>query len=700
MKLSRGMLLVLPVMVLVALGYVVNSPTAITRAQDTEDPPALPDIQGVWDMQWSVVPQQTTCTAGPAEQGTLGQNVVISQSGDQIELFAPGAASAPFPEPAIALVGQVSQPFDGTSGTFTAETTAMRVHDTVSITTDPEGAIVSGTRVMRDTSDVPCTVTLELTEATRIGDAPTHTVCAQGCDFPTVQEAVTAANPRDIIKVASGTYTDTNDLGGTPQIVYLDKSMIVRGGYTTDNWGVPAPGANPTVLDAQGAGRVFYMTGVLTNINVTLTGLTMTGGNAQGLGGYNDMGIGRVPDGVGGGLFAISTTLTLLNNQIVDNHAIAPDEQLQQRIAGFGGGLALISCNAHVRDTTIADNTAQDGGGGFAMASTTAWYSNTISRNLALNENPGKPLVNPPFGYGGGLTLLMNFGPVIVQDNTIANNSADLNGGGILVPYNFGPVFITGNTITGNTSAWIGGGGVIDAGPPQITGTDNPVLFSGNTLRANLGVHGGGFMLTRATSFLSNNIFAENQASAVGSGLLLQTAVGHLTNNTFARHTRGDGSGISVTNLNPDIYPPGDAPTGLFTSTALLTNTILVSNTVGITVENASNVVLDTTLWGSGAWANAQDTGGAGTIVAHNDVTGDPAFVSPDTGNYHIGAASDARNQGTPTMLAVDIDGESLALKSGVDIGADQYIATTGASRGIAVLRDLTGGWWSVLRLH
>jgi hypothetical protein len=56
-----------------------------------------------------------------------------------------------------------------------------------------------------------------------------------------------------------------------------------------------------------------------------------------------------------------------------------------------------------------------------------------------------------------------------------------------------------------------------------------------------------------------------------------------------------------------------------------VTNTILASQTLGITVTVGNSVTLEATLWGSDAWANDADWGGAGTVItgtlAHNTFT-------------------------------------------------------------------------------
>jgi hypothetical protein len=70
--------------------------------------------------------------------------------------------------------------------------------------------------------------------------------------------AVDAAEEGDEIRIAEGTYTgvstrprkDALSIGNVTQVVYLDKSLTIRGGFTTANWSSPDPATNVTTLDA------------------------------------------------------------------------------------------------------------------------------------------------------------------------------------------------------------------------------------------------------------------------------------------------------------------------------------------------------------------------------------------------------------------------------------------------------------------
>lgn len=92
-------------------------------------------------------------------------------------------------------------------------------------------------------------------------------------------------------------------------MVYIDKAITLRGGYTLTNWPTPDPAAHPTVLDAQGKGRVFYVKGS----EVVIRGVRITGGDAKGQG-RTDWG-----DNVGGDIFMDNTSFTVRDCEIDHN---------------------------------------------------------------------------------------------------------------------------------------------------------------------------------------------------------------------------------------------------------------------------------------------------------------------------------------------------------------------------------------------
>lgn len=255
------------------------------------------------------------------------------------------------------------------------------------------------------------------------------TVCLSGsCDYNTIQAAVDAAEDGDVIKVATGTYTGTsvrprNDVATTgvvTQMVYISKTVTIQGGYRTTNWDNADPNANPTTLDAQGQGRVLYVTG---DISSTVERLRIVGGNATGMGGYSSI------YDAGGGIYVITATVTLKDNHILNNHI--------DGYYGYGGGLSLINSIASLQRNTFISNTATDAGGLFTWSSEATLIENTITES------------------GGGGLWVRNSAATLMR-NTITSNHA-IWGGGLHVS-DYSTVKLHGNTISTNTAYHSGGG--------------------------------------------------------------------------------------------------------------------------------------------------------------------------------------------------------------------------------------------------
>jgi hypothetical protein len=549
-------------------------------------------------------------------------------------------------------------------------------------------------------------------------------VCLSGCIYTSVQAAVDAAGDGDMIKVATGVYTDIHMREGITQVVYISNSVTLRGGYTTTNWTISDPEAYPTTLDAQRQGRVLYITG---EISLTVEGLRITGGNVisnSGGGIYNegaDLTLinaivtsntvsGVWPNGFGGGVYVRSGSATLNGGgQIINNSAETK-----------GGGMFVWEGNVKLSGGQIISNSADNGGGVYTRYGSVTLSEGQIVSNSANNQGGGI------YTYHGNVTLeggqiLSNTaqhggGIFIWSDNTtlsggqIANNSA-LTGGGVYVSNSAaftqtgasiivrnkashgGGVYAGGEsnvTLNGgqiiNNSAVNYGGGVY-AFNATVTVRDSQILHNtadsgaglylrerdamleGNTVAFNIANDdGGGLFLWRSDTTLINNIIADNQISGIGkgSGLYIGSSSPRLLHNTIARNSGGDGSGVHVT-IDDSTY-----------SNAILTNTILVSHTMGITVTAGNTATLEATLWGTDNWANLIDWGGTGKIITGSaNIWGDPAFVDPATDDYHITFGSAAVDAGVNAGVSTDIDGQVRPVGAAYDIGADEWGVST-----------------------
>jgi hypothetical protein len=277
--------------------------------------------------------------------------------------------------------------------------------------------------------------------------APGGTCDGQSPCYERVQAAVDDADEGDVIKVAAGHYTDLSVRGGITQVVYISKSVTVRGGYTLTNWVTPDPDANVTTLDARNRGRVLVISGVITP---TIEGLHVTRGNATGLGGGGvsfatyDVGGGvyivraaaiisncvighntssSVRPGLGGGVYLYASSATLSGNTVQGNLASTTER-------GEGGGVFLSGSPATLKGNTIQGNAASTMGlgigGGIALYTSAAvLMGNAVISNTATND----PVAS---GYGGGLSA-GQASDFLALNNVIAGNYANTHGSGVYI---------------------------------------------------------------------------------------------------------------------------------------------------------------------------------------------------------------------------------------------------------------------------
>ncbi len=456
--------------------------------------------------------------------------------------------------------------------------------------------------------------------------------CAQAnpCDL---QTALSTATDGDTLYLGEGAYT-----GAGGAVVTITKSIALYGGWdgTTATPPVRDPDAYPTVIDGEDAQRGVYIGGPVT---VTLEGLTIARGRTLST-------TARGWDGAG--LYARDADLTLRFTNVYSNVVDVHDTDDSR---AYGGGAAVDGGKLLVEDATFRWNSAWaravSRGGGLSISET---LTATVIGSLFQDNDAW---------HGSGLCFLgdkSDRAPLTVKDCTFADNgwgrsSGSASGGyaGAIEVKN-AHAHIVQNVFRGNRAS--NDYGAVAVWSSSLSFTRN--VITGNTCGQTSGLYLASLWPFTAT----NNIIAANQSSRgwlelpavrVGSGR------GQFLHNTIAQND-------STYGLQVDSG-----------ATVALTNTLLVSHTVGITVTGGSTARLEGTLWGSGAWANLTDWGGDGAIVTGTvNVWGDPRFVNPDGGDYHIGVGSAARDKGVDAGVDEDIDGESRPEGNGYDIGADE----------------------------
>lgn len=354
----------------------------------------------------------------------------------------------------------------------------------------------------------------------------------------TVQDAVDASTGGDLIKVAAGVYTDihTRVIWGATitQVVAITRSITLAGGYTTTNWTTPDPDDNVTVLNAQGQGRVLYISGG--DITVTVTGLTIQHGDATDLGG----GVFR---DVGGGVYVQGARLMMSQCSIISNTTGTDYD-------GNGGGLFLMGDNSLINDNLIANNESSAYGGGIMLEGS---VDATITNNTIVGNRAT---------YDAGLSLICG-GNLRVEDNVISDNIASWGIGGLSIRGKFSvgsAVVLNRNIIVGNT-----GGGIGFAEEHDFTMTNNIIAANHSTRGAGISLWGvkdpwGNPLVLNG--WLYHNTIADNTPvgiraehnvtlTLVNNVLVshtvgITTATGYGVPHIVADHTLHDGTGTYV----------------------------------------------------------------------------------------------------------------------------------------------------------
>lgn len=297
---------------------------------------------------------------------------------------------------------------------------------------------------------------------------------------------------------------------------------------------------------------------------------------------------------------------------------------------GNGGGIR-ISGSPTITNNKIVDNFACTGSGISAILSAATIQHNIISRN-SQSDCFG--------GLGGGGITIQNkaaSGSVQISENLISDNITGSSGGGISINGG-GSVTVRGNIIRGNTSSWGGGIAMINDGFPAPRIVQNLIV-------ENKASNGGGIYTVSNPEALTNNTIVDNDAP-IGSGIDFRTF--YVGNNVFNNIIGGKAGQSAVTCEFTDLA-------GAFAF--------------------KSNNVFNTGLAAPFGACTSQ-TGLNGNISV------DPLFVDPASGDYHLRVGSrviDVGNNSATALPTTDIDGNGRTLdgdgngSATVDIGVDEF---------------------------
>jgi len=488
---------------------------------------------------------------------------------------------------------------------------------------------------------------------------------------------------RDALAVATSG-TDTIQFYANIGVYTLTNGPLVLANSLT----ITGPGPNRVAIDGGrnagtgSAGTIVFR--VNDYVTATISGLEITHGNNQGVGGggiYNSGSLTLTNDlidhnnttDIGGGVdspggLAAITSLTVMGCTITGNTS-----------GSSGGGIYGGTNTVSITNSTITNNRGGQGGGGLFLATTTSTITgSTISGNTAT-------------GYAGGGIYSFS-GTLTITGSTIANNTADAPGGGGIRDTATGPLTITDSTVSGNTATGTAsGGGILEQGIAltltrvQLTGnnaggdgggvsatTTTPVTVTGGTVGSNTaGGNGGGIFATTATTI--NATFSSNGAGNLGGGLWIGGA-------TTAKLT--DSGSAFTGNTAPSLFGGGG---GLYfqQGTLALTGDSFGGNNAGsataqgfgggVFMANGSGTITGATFTGNSVMFDG--CGGAleanaGTLAIANSLF---------SGNFGT--------QGQPCGGAIAVEGASVSVTNSAFTG-NSITATTTPGGGGAVAVD------------
>jgi hypothetical protein len=335
----------------------------------------------------------------------------------------------------------------------------------------------------------------------------------------TLRQAILSAGSGDTVNFAAGITT----INLTSAELSINKNLTITG-----------PGANLLTVQRSTANafRVFGITG---SFNVTISGITITGGYAS------DQASG------GGGISNSGAMLTVTDCVVLGNGA-------ENFYGGSGGGIYNFNGGtATIINSKVSNNSASRGGGIVNSGGTLRVTRCTLDGNTA-------------YDYGGGGIVNNGGGTVNLSNSTLAGNatcySCSASGGGLL--NSSGTVNISNSTLSGNSA--LHGGGIANSGTLNIISS----TITGNSATTASRASGGGIA---GIANARNTIIAGNSAfrNPDFDGELTSQGFNLIGNNSGATitPTTGDQIGTAGSPIDPKLGPLQDNGGPTFTEALL-----------------------------------------------------------------------------------------------------------------------------------
>ncbi len=344
----------------------------------------------------------------------------------------------------------------------------------------------------------------------------------QAAAMSTIQSLIDLAPNGGTVNIAAGTYTES---------LTVNKTLTLTG-----------VSSGTTIIQAVTGQRVITVTA---GNKLRLENLTVTGGQTT---------------DVGGGVYLVNGSLTLVNCRLANNSA------------AYGGGVfqADASGRVDVIDSRIELNTTSNHGGGLYVSGSAAFTNAQILSNTASWHGGGvhvqsgrADLIGGVFsgnrainGNGGAVNLN---GSITISGTQIVSNTA-INGGG-LQQWNVGPaVSITNTRFERNVARGVGGGAAVSStlSISNSTFVSNTVDSGNGNSTFGGGVYAGAASQIFASTFTGNSalcLYGGSCSDADGGGLYHSHSNLLLTNVTFKLNHAGRlGGGVSSDHSDPALF--------------------------------------------------------------------------------------------------------------------------------------------------
>jgi CSLREA domain-containing protein len=359
---------------------------------------------------------------------------------------------------------------------------------------------------------------------------------------------------RDAITFAgSGTTIDFSPALNGQTIGLTSGALIVPHGVT-----ISGPGASQLTINGNNADTVFDIEAPDQLDEVTISGLTLTGGASSGSSGGGAIFANSVnaltlngdtitgnsadissSDSGGGGVFTDATTITTITNSTVTNNTVTSTDATSSSHGGGGiyndGGALLVSgsvVSGNAVKQTSTSNPGTDGGGGIYDNGDGLTLTNSSVDNNSVTMDTTRGSDGGAGVYENGDTLAITGSTINGNSFTLSNGNGGFNGGAGVFN-NGGDVTVTSTSIDGNsatitdTSATVGQNGGVG-----LYNDGNNLAVIASTIAENTGVitsstagmNGGGAVFdqgetaTYLNSTLSGNSVTVNGAGAQNGG--------------------------------------------------------------------------------------------------------------------------------------------------------------------------------------